>query len=64
MIRAQAGELCVRTELFDTFEKGDKTSLGFRLVFQSFERTLEDIEANAAMEKVYAVLKEKEFEIR
>jgi phenylalanyl-tRNA synthetase beta subunit len=39
-------------------------SLAYRLIFQSFDRTLTDDEANAAMEKVYAALKVKGFEIR
>lgn len=63
-IRAQAGELLVRSELFDRFEKGGKLSLAFRLVFQSFEKTLTDAEANAVMEKVYAAVKEKGWEVR
>jgi phenylalanyl-tRNA synthetase beta chain len=64
MIEEKAGELCVRISLFDRFQKGDKTSLAYRLIFQSFEKTLSDEDANAAMEKVYAALKEKGFEIR
>lgn len=63
-IQQEAGELAVRAGLFDRFEKGDKTSLAFRVVFQSFERTLTEEEANAAMEKVYAAVKAKGFEIR
>jgi phenylalanyl-tRNA synthetase beta subunit len=50
--------------LFDTFEKEGKKSLAFRLIFQSFERTLTEVEANAAMEKVAATLKAQGFEIR
>ncbi|MDO8575938.1 MAG: phenylalanine--tRNA ligase subunit beta [bacterium] len=64
VIRAQAGELLVRSELFDRFEKSGKTSLAFRLVFQSFEKTLTDAEANAVMEKVYAAVKERGWEVR
>lgn len=64
IITAAAGPLAVRVDLFDRFEKEGKTSLAYRLIFQSFNRTLEDAEANAAMEKVYAALKEKGFEIR
>ncbi len=64
LITEKAGELCVRISQFDRFQKGDKTSLAYRLIFQSFERTLEDAEANTAMEQVYASLKEKGFEIR
>lgn len=63
-IKAQAGELCTTVRLFDTFEKEGKKSLAFRLIFQSFERTLTEVEANAAMEKVAATLKAQGFEIR
>ena len=64
VVRKAAGELLTRSEKFDEFKKGDKTSLAFRLVFQSFEKTLTDEEANAAMEKVYAAVKEKGWEVR
>ena len=64
VIRAQAGELLVRSEKFDEFKKGEKTSYAFRLVFQSFDKTLTDEEANAVMEKIYAAVKEKAWEVR
>lgn len=64
MIRANAGELLVRSELFDTFKKGERTSLAFRLVFQSFDRTLTDLDANERMESVSKALKAAGFEIR
>ncbi len=70
IIKKEAGELCVKISLFDKFEKAAKdgapakTSLAFRLIFQSFDRTLTDDDANAAMEKVYSKLKAEGFEIR
>ena len=64
IIRNEAGELLVRSEKFDEFKKGEKTSLAFRLVFQSFEKTLTDAEANAVMEKVYVVVNKEEWEVR
>ena len=64
MVRAAAGELLVRISQFDRFQKNDRVSLAYRLVFQSFDRTLEDKDANDAMEHVYAALREREFEIR
>ncbi len=64
VIRAAAGELLARSEKFDEFKKGEKTSLAFRLVFQSFEKTLTDAEANGIMEKVYAAVKGKGWEVR
>lgn len=63
-IRAHAGELLVRSELFDTFEKGEKMSFAYRLVFQSFDQTLTDLDANERMESVYVALRTKGFEIR
>src|SRR3989344_8622869 len=52
VISKQAGNLVVRSELFDTFEKAGKISYAFRLVFQSFEKTLTDEEVNRTMEQV------------
>ena len=65
VIRENAGELLVRSGLFDKFEKEDKISYAFRLVFQSQERTLTDREVNTAMQKISSKLTEnKDFEIR
>ena len=64
VIRKAAGELLVRSEKFDEFKKGDKTSLAFRLVFQSFDRTLTDEDANSRMESVYAAAKKEGWEVR
>ena len=64
LIRKHAGELLVRSEAFDTFTKGGKTSLAFRLVFQSFDRTLTDEDANARMESVYQAVKKQGWEVR
>ncbi|MBI5457452.1 phenylalanine--tRNA ligase subunit beta [Candidatus Kaiserbacteria bacterium] len=64
VIRAEAGELLTRSEKFDEFKKGGKLSLAFRLVFQSFEKTLTDTEVNVVMEKVYAAVKGKGWEVR
>jgi len=64
MIRTAAGELLVRISPFDRFQKNDRVSLAYRLVFQSFDRTLEDKDANDAMTQVYAALIAKGFEIR
>ena len=64
ILRENAGELLVRSEKFDEFKKGERTSYAFRLVFQSFERTLTEVEVNAVMEKVAEALKAKGFEVR
>jgi phenylalanyl-tRNA synthetase beta subunit len=63
-IRANAGELLTRAELFDEFKKGDRVSYAFRLVFQSFDKTLTDEDANARMESVYAAVREEGWEVR
>ncbi len=63
-IKAEAGELLQKIFLFDTFEKEGKISLAFRLIFQSFDKTLTEQEANDAMQKVSEKLKAQGFEIR
>ena len=64
LIETHAGELLVRLDLFDRYEKGERTSLAFRLIFQSYDKTLTDHDANERMESVYAGLREKGYEIR
>ena len=64
VIRHNAGELLVRSEKFDEFKKGDKTSFAFRLIFQSFDRTLFDGDANERMESIYMAVKELRWEVR
>lgn len=54
----------VRMEFLDRFEKDGRTSYAYRLVFQSFERTLTDEEANAAMETVAKALSDAGYEVR
>ncbi len=64
VIRGESGELLQHSDLFDKFEKNERISYAFRLVFQSFEKTLTDADANAVMEKVNAAVKEKGWEVR
>jgi len=59
-----AGDLLVRLSLFDTFTKDARTSYAFRLVFQSFEKTLTDAEVTTHMDNVYQVVAEKGWEVR
>lgn len=61
---ALAGGLLVRHTLFDRFEKEDRVSYAFRLVFQSGVRTLTDIEVNKIMEKIYEEVSKKGWEVR
>jgi phenylalanyl-tRNA synthetase beta subunit len=64
-IEKEAGELLARIDRFDRFEKDGRTSYAFRLVFQSFERTLSDTDLDPILEKVTAALNAKEgWEVR
>jgi len=75
-IKTDVGEMCVKISLFDQFKKparpddsgrsgGDsRTSLAFRLVFQSFDRTLTEVEVNAIMQTVATSLFAQGFEVR
>ena len=61
IIKDNAGELVVRgPELFDEFKKDGKISYAFRLIFQSYERTLTDAEINEIMTKITNKIKGKE----
>jgi len=52
-------------EFTKTLENGEnKTSIAFRIIFQSYERTLTAEEVEIEMQKVYSYLKENRFEIR
>jgi phenylalanyl-tRNA synthetase beta subunit len=52
LIESEAGNLLIRTDLFDRFEKDGKISYAFHLVFQSYEKTLSEDELNEVMNKV------------
>ncbi|MFA6094535.1 MAG: phenylalanine--tRNA ligase beta subunit-related protein [Candidatus Paceibacterota bacterium] len=65
VISKSAGPLLVRAKLFDVFTKkfgeGEtKTSYAFRLVYQSFEKTLSEEELVSVMEKVTVALNGQE----
>lgn len=59
-----AGALCARIDLFDEFQKGERTSFAFRLVFQSFEKTLTDEEVKPHMDTVYSAIQQRGWEVR
>ena len=63
-LRASAGELCARIDLFDEFTKDGRTSFAFRIVFQSKEKTLTDEEVNAVMQQVNVAAEEQGWEVR
>jgi len=52
VIKENGGELLIKIDLFDEFEKEGRVSYGFRLVFQSHEKTLTDIEVNEIMDSI------------
>jgi phenylalanyl-tRNA synthetase beta chain len=64
MLKDDAGELCVRISHFDEFSKDGRTSYAFRLVFQSSEKTLTDMEVNAIMDRVYEKVRDRGFQVR
>jgi phenylalanyl-tRNA synthetase beta chain len=64
-LAATAGPLLVKgPDCFDRFEKDGKKSLGFRMIFQSFEKTLSDEEVGAFMMALYETVKGKGWEVR
>jgi len=64
LIKENAGELLVKDRLFDEFKKEERVSYAFRLVFQSFEKTLTDVEVNEVMKVIESNIKEKGWEVR
>lgn len=66
LLESNATELCTAGPiLFDEFHKDGRVSLAFRFVFQSFEKTLSDGEANGVMEKIYEKIAENDgWEVR
>lgn len=65
IIEKHAGELLVRADLFDEFEKDDRTSYAFHLVFQSYEKTLTDNEVGEIMQKIESEINAKDgWEVR
>lgn len=64
LIKQNAGELLVNNKLVDVYQKDDKTSYSFRLIFQSFEKTLTDEVVNDVMDKISAEMTKEGFEVR
>lgn len=59
IIKNEAGELLTRIEMFDKFEKDNKISYAFHLVFLSQDKTLSDVELDEIMEKITKQLNSK-----
>lgn len=64
LITEHAGDLLIRIDQFDRFEKEGRVSLAYRLVFQSFNKTLTDEEIHDVMKKVSDALTAKGYEVR
>jgi phenylalanyl-tRNA synthetase beta chain len=64
LLRDTAGALLVRHTHLDTFTKDSRTSLAFRLVFQSHEKTLTANEVDAQMTVVHDAAVKAGFEVR
>lgn len=64
VLNAVAGSLRVRTTHVDEFTKDGHTSLAFRLVFQSKDKTLTDDEVNAIMATVYSAAEAQGWQTR
>jgi phenylalanyl-tRNA synthetase beta chain len=58
------GILIIDTELFDVYEKDGQKGLTFRMIYQSDERTLTDMEVNALQEKIIKAMEERGWEVR
>jgi phenylalanyl-tRNA synthetase beta chain len=60
VIRNNAGNMMIKgPELFDEFKKEEKISYAFRIIFQSYEKTLTDDEINEVMKKITEKIEEK-----
>lgn len=64
IIIKHSGNLLVKTRLFDIYKKDDKTSYAYRLVFQSDEKTLTDVEINKIMEEINIDIAKNSWEVR
>ncbi len=65
VIKENAGDMVIRgPELFDEFKKDGKISYAFRIVFQSYDRTLTDTEVNEIMNKITQKITEKGWQVR
>jgi len=64
IILKEAGDCVARSWQFDTFEKDGKFSYAFRLVFQSYEKTLTDEEINKKMKRIQDALQAFGWQVR
>jgi len=65
ILQKHAGELLIRVpRLVDKYEKDGRVSYAYRLIFQSYERTLTDEEVNSIMDNLYNLCIAQGWEIR
>ncbi len=65
MLKKIAGDLVVKgPDCFDRFEKDGKLSLAYRMIFQSYEKTLSDEEVNAHMSALHEAVKTNGWTVR
>lgn len=65
IIEKESGDLLARADLFDRFLKDGRISYAFRLVFESFEKTLSDAELGPVMERITQAMNAREgWEVR
>jgi phenylalanyl-tRNA synthetase beta chain len=68
LLHTEKNSLVMSIDCFDEFTKEidgvKKTSFAFRVILQSYEKTLTDEEANTIADKFYSLLKGKGYEIR
>jgi phenylalanyl-tRNA synthetase beta subunit len=58
IIKKHSGDFLVKEpRLFDAFSKEGRKSVAYRLVFQSYQKTLTDQEINSIMEEIYSEIK-------
>lgn len=63
-VRECGGDLIEDVKLIDTFKKGDKTSLCYRITYQAFDRTMTNDEINVIQNKIRNYFINKGMEIR
>jgi phenylalanyl-tRNA synthetase beta subunit len=64
VLTGASGDLLVRLTHLDTFTKEGRTSLAFRLVFQSKQKTLDGSEVDTLMASVYDAVAKAGWEVR
>jgi phenylalanyl-tRNA synthetase beta chain len=65
LIKDNATSLLIKEpKLFDKFTKEGKTSYAFKLVFQSYDKTLSDEEINGIMQDIYKAAEKSGWQVR